>query len=125
VLDAVDPVTFLKQADGVGPATAERIAAALGGTMDSIREVLSQPQDQAVSALMAVPRVSRSVAVGLKQMWDESIACGCRCRASRGRICLLVVVGLGCFASLRFDGQVVAHAERTQHSTDTRAALRS
>lgn len=67
------------QVEGVGPATATRIVDALGPDMESIQEVLSQPHDQAVRALMGVPKVNRSIAVGLKQLWDEEMACRCRC----------------------------------------------
>lgn len=78
-LDDVDPTSFLMQVEGVGPATAKRIMDALGSDMQSIQEVLSRPHDQAVRALMDMPKVNRSIAVGLKQLWDEEMACGCRC----------------------------------------------
>jgi hypothetical protein len=68
-LEASDPKEFLQQLPNIGQKRAAEMVSAFGPSLASIRDVLSSAS--AVQQLTRLPSITRSVAAGIKEAWDE------------------------------------------------------
>lgn len=67
-----DPIALLTGLSGIGPSTAEAIVSVFGSSIDDIKEMLSQPEKQAIANLTRVPGIGKIKAANIKNSWDKT-----------------------------------------------------
>jgi ribosomal protein S13 len=67
-----DVNALLTSLSGIGPSTAEAIVSVFGSSIDNIKEMLSQPEKQAIANLTRVPGIGKIRAANIKKSWDKT-----------------------------------------------------